>query len=80
MGFHRDSARQYAGAEDLQAVVDLVDDPRRQQAEAVIAARYDEIVTLVENIRTTDPLVATQLRNLVDRFDYDGLRALLSEQ
>src|ERR1035441_4742159 len=31
VGFHRDLARQYAGAEDLQAVADLVDHARPQQ-------------------------------------------------
>src|ERR1017187_3097178 len=31
MGFHRNLACQYAGAEDLQAITDLVDYARRQQ-------------------------------------------------
>jgi hypothetical protein len=45
---------------------------------AVIAARYDEIVELVEAIRGTQPAVATGLRRMADLFDYDGLRDLLS--
>ncbi|MDD5308539.1 MAG: PAS domain S-box protein [Deltaproteobacteria bacterium] len=44
---------------------------------AVIAARYDEIIELIETIRITDPDVAAGLRRMVDLFDYDGLRNLL---
>jgi CheY-like chemotaxis protein len=47
--------------------------------EAVIAARYDEIVTLIETIRTMDPQVASRLGQMVEAFDYNGLRRLLSE-
>jgi len=46
---------------------------------AVIAARYDEIVQLVETIRITQPDVATGLRRMLERFDYDGLRDLLRQ-
>jgi YesN/AraC family two-component response regulator len=47
--------------------------------QAVIAARYDEIVELIEDIRVTDPNMAEKLRRMVDVFDYDGLRGLMSE-
>ena len=46
--------------------------------QAVIAARYDEIVELAETIRITDPNLATELRRMADLFDYDGMRELLS--
>jgi hypothetical protein len=44
---------------------------------AVIAARYDGIVEIVETLRITDPNLAAELRRMVDAFDYDGLRGLL---
>jgi len=44
---------------------------------AVVAARYDEVVALIESIRTGDPELATRLRQKADIFDYDGLRRLL---
>jgi dissimilatory sulfite reductase (desulfoviridin) alpha/beta subunit len=44
---------------------------------AVIAARYDEIVEIVEALRITDPKLATELRRMADFFDYDGMRDLL---
>jgi two-component system, cell cycle sensor histidine kinase and response regulator CckA len=46
---------------------------------AVIAARYDEIVELVEAIRITKPDTAAGLRRMTDRFDYSGIRDLLSQ-
>jgi hypothetical protein len=45
---------------------------------AVVAARHDEIVDLVESIRTKEPEVAASLRRMADHFDYQGLRDLLS--
>ena len=45
---------------------------------AVTAARYDEIVELIETVQTTAPGVAAGLRRMLDLFDYDGLRDLLS--
>ena len=46
--------------------------------QAVIAARYDEIVQLIETkIRVTDPNTANELRRMADAFDYDGMRKLL---
>jgi two-component system cell cycle sensor histidine kinase/response regulator CckA len=44
----------------------------------VIAARSDEIIDLIETIRTTEPEMATGLRQMADLFDYDGLRIILS--
>ncbi|MDP3180034.1 MAG: PAS domain S-box protein, partial [Spirochaetaceae bacterium] len=48
---------------------------RGKLGKALIAARYDEIVDLIESIRTDDPSTATELRKMADEFDYDGLRA-----
>ena len=45
---------------------------------AVIAARYDEVIDLIETIRIKDPNVATGLRQMADLFDYNGIRDLLS--
>ena len=44
---------------------------------AVIAARHDEIVELVEAIRLTRPELATGLRRMADVFDHDGLQSFL---
>ena len=44
---------------------------------AVTAARYDEIVELIETIRLSEPSVATVLRRMADAFDYDGIRKFL---
>jgi two-component system cell cycle sensor histidine kinase/response regulator CckA len=44
---------------------------------ALVAARYDEIVELIETIRTDDPQAATALRKMADLYDYDGLRVIL---
>jgi PAS domain S-box-containing protein len=54
---------------------DVLDNLRQ----AVIAARYDEIVEQVETLRITRPELAAGLRQIVDRFDYDGMRDLLGE-
>jgi two-component system, cell cycle sensor histidine kinase and response regulator CckA len=53
-------------------------DVRNKLRKAVTTARYDEIVEIIETIRISDPNVATGLRRMADRFDYDGLRDLLS--
>jgi PAS domain S-box-containing protein len=45
--------------------------------QAVIAARYDEIVEIIEALRITDPSMAAELRRMADLFDYDGMRAFL---
>ena len=43
---------------------------------AVTAARYNDIVELIETIRATEPDLAIQLRRMVEAFDYDTMRAL----
>lgn len=47
--------------------------------EAVIAARYGEMVAIIETIRALNPDLAAWLGQKAERFDYDGLRRLLSE-
>jgi two-component system cell cycle sensor histidine kinase/response regulator CckA len=44
---------------------------------AVSAAHHDELVELLESIRAAHPQVAARLSSLVERFDYEGIRALL---
>ncbi len=50
-----------------------------QLRKAVIAARYETIVTLIETLRTTAPTVAAELRRMSDIFDYEGIRDLLGK-
>jgi Response regulator containing CheY-like receiver domain and AraC-type DNA-binding domain len=46
--------------------------------QAVLAARYDEIIELLETVRIADANLAAELRRMADVFDYDGMRALLN--
>jgi PAS domain S-box-containing protein len=64
---------------DKDALRALPPDVLGKLRKAVIAARYDEIVELIETIRATKPDVATGLRRMTDLFDYDRMRDLLSE-
>ena len=45
---------------------------------AVTAARYDDLVELIETVRMTEPDPAAELRRMADAFNYDGLRNALS--
>lgn len=45
---------------------------------ALIVAHYDEIVELVEELRSTNPDVAAGLRRTADLLDWGGMRDLLS--
>jgi hypothetical protein len=54
---------------------DLLDRLRK----AVIAARYDEIVGLIDMVRITQPDVAEGLNRMANLFDYDGMRDILSQ-
>jgi PAS domain S-box-containing protein len=57
----------------------LPQDVLNRLRQAVIAARYDEVVTLIETIiRVTDANLATELRQMADAFDYDRMRELLN--
>ena len=64
---------------DKDALRALPPDVLGKLRKAVIAARYDEIVELIETIRARKPDVATGLRRMTDLFDYDRMRDLLSE-
>jgi signal transduction histidine kinase/CheY-like chemotaxis protein len=54
---------------------DILDKLRK----AVVAARYGEIVQLVETIRGAQPEVAAELRRMADLFDQDGMRHILGQ-
>jgi PAS domain S-box-containing protein len=43
----------------------------------VFAARFDEIVEIVEKIRLIDPKIASKLQRMTEHYDYDGMRDLL---
>jgi len=45
---------------------------------AVIAARYNEIIKIIETVRTTEPSLATELLRMADLFDYDRIRHFLN--
>jgi CheY-like chemotaxis protein len=65
---------------DKDALRALPQDILGKLRKAVIAARYDEVIDLIETIRITDPNVAIVLRRMADLFDYDGIRDLLSRE
>jgi two-component system, cell cycle sensor histidine kinase and response regulator CckA len=44
---------------------------------AAMAARIDDMAAIVEHIRATQPTLAAQLGQLVESFDYAGIRTLL---
>ena len=62
---------------DRAALQALPEDVLGSLRRAVAAARYDEIVEIVETIRITKPDVATGLWRMVEIFNYDGVRDLL---
>jgi len=62
---------------DRAAFQALPDEVLGELRKAVAAARYDDIVEIVETIRITEPDVATGLRRMAEIFDYDGIRDLL---
>jgi two-component system, cell cycle sensor histidine kinase and response regulator CckA len=80
-----------SSAADLAAIVEPTDEPAFDHRElgmlapdvlarlrtAAVAARYGDLIELIELVGRTQPSVAVVLRQLTDRFDYDGIRALL---
>jgi hypothetical protein len=62
---------------DRAALQALPEDVLGELRKAAVAARYDDIVQIVETIRITEPDVATRLRRMAEIFDYDGIRDLL---
>jgi PAS domain S-box-containing protein len=63
---------------DWAALQALPEDVLGELRKAVAAARYDDIVEIVETIRITEPDVATSLRLIAESFDYDGIRDILN--
>jgi len=47
---------------------------------ALNASSHDKIVELVETVRVTEPALGTQLRQMTDMMDYDGILDLLGKQ
>jgi hypothetical protein len=45
--------------------------------EAAIAARIDDLMAVVEDIRASHPALAARLAQRVESFDYAGIRALV---
>jgi FixJ family two-component response regulator len=64
---------------DRAALQALPEDILARLRKAVVTARYDDIVEIVETIRITEPDVATRLRRMAEIFDYDGVRDLLGQ-
>jgi hypothetical protein len=64
---------------DREAVRALPSDVLNRLRQAAIAARYDEIIELIETLRITAPNTAAQLRRMADVFDYDGIRETLGQ-
>jgi PAS domain S-box-containing protein len=62
---------------DRAALQALPEDVLGALRKAAAAARYDDIVKIVETIQITEPGVATRLRRMAESFDYDGIRDLL---
>jgi PAS domain S-box-containing protein len=58
-------------------ILTLPEDVRNRLCQAVIAARYEEIVEIIETIGNSKPEVAAGLRRMADDFDYDGIRQFL---
>jgi hypothetical protein len=88
-----DEGRPDAGDAHPAALGLVMDEPRLEVAsvrrvpihvlgklrKAVVAARYDEIIELIETIRITEPAVANGLRPMADLFEYDRMRDLLNQ-
>jgi DNA-binding NarL/FixJ family response regulator len=64
---------------DVNRLRNLPQDVLGKLRKAVVAARYDEIIELIETIRITEPAVANGLRPMADLFEYDRMRDLLNE-
>jgi two-component system, cell cycle sensor histidine kinase and response regulator CckA len=62
---------------DSAALQALPADITRRLLDAVVSARHDEMIELVEIIRMTDPQVADGLSHRVDNFEYEALREFL---
>jgi FixJ family two-component response regulator len=62
---------------DRAALQALPEDILTSLRKAVAAARYGEIIEIIEIIRITKPDVATRLRRMAEIFDYDGVQELL---
>jgi CheY-like chemotaxis protein len=64
---------------DEDAIRSLSPEIRGSLQRALVAARYDEILEIVETIGKTHPGVAAGLRRMANDFDYDGMQGLLGQ-
>ncbi len=67
------------GPAEPAAPLELPVELRRRLRRAVVSARYDDLVELVEGLRDGQPELAARLRRMADLFDYDGIQGLLGE-
>jgi PAS domain S-box-containing protein len=58
-------------------LLDLPAQLREELRKAVLAARYDLILNLVDRVESVSPGSATEVRERLDRFDYDGVLELV---
>jgi len=65
---------------DRDALSGLSPDVLARLRHSVIAARFGEIIKIIETVRVTEPNLATELRRRADLFDYDGMRNLLNDE
>ncbi|HUX36455.1 MAG TPA: ATP-binding protein, partial [Rectinemataceae bacterium] len=59
---------------DKEALLSLPAGMLAKLRQAIVAARIDEMIELIENIRATSPELADQLRRMANDFDFQGLR------
>ncbi len=62
---------------DKEASRSLPQDVADELRTAIVSARYDELIGLIDSIQTATPAVAVSLRRMAEQFDYDGMQALL---
>jgi FixJ family two-component response regulator len=65
---------------EREALCELSKDVVSKLSRAVMTARHDELIQLIDCLQTTAPTIAVALRNMANNFDYDGLRELLSSR
>ena len=64
---------------DEEALLALPYGEREKLREAVVAARYNEILDCIERIQTSNARAAAVLRRMLDQFDHEGMRKALGE-
>ena len=62
------------------ALRELPEDVASALRRALVSARFDEMVQIVEGLAPTAPKVAKALRQRAERYDYDGIFSLLNQR